>query len=59
MEKPDGTIMPMRNGVRTRFIPGGEQQLVFRMIRTADNAPYWDLAPVEACVRDESREFMP
>jgi hypothetical protein len=32
-----------KNGVRTRFIPGGEQQLVFRMTRTPENAQYWDL----------------
>lgn len=79
-----------RNQVRTRFIPGGEQQLVFWMTRTPDNARYWDLLNaaqerwdiefcycsvfqecwqvlgkwseperVEACRRDEAREFLP
>lgn len=34
---------PDKNGVRTRFIPGGEQQLVFSMTRTPENAQRWDL----------------
>ena len=33
----------MKNGLRTRFIPAGEQQLVFGMFRTEENARYWDL----------------
>ena len=33
---------PTKNGVRKRFIPGGEQQLVFRMARTPENARHWD-----------------
>jgi hypothetical protein len=83
-------LAPMKDGLRTRFIPGGEKQFVFRMFKTAENARYWDLMeeaqkrweveycycsvfdecwdvlgkweepkPVEACIRDESREFMP
>ena len=32
-----------KNGVRKRFIPGGAEQLVFRMSRTPENAQYWDL----------------
>jgi hypothetical protein len=83
-------LSPMKNGLRTRFIPGGQEQLVFRMYRSDENARYWDLLeasqerwdveycycsvfdecwqvlgkweepkPVEACVRDEPREFMP
>src|SRR5262245_3515417 len=35
-------IHPLQNRVRTRFIPGGEQQLVFRLNRTPENAQYWD-----------------
>ena len=35
-------LQPTKNGVRQRFIPGGEQQLVFRMTRTPENAQYWD-----------------
>jgi hypothetical protein len=34
---------PGRNRVRTRFIPGGQLQQVFRMPRTAENAQLWDL----------------
>jgi hypothetical protein len=34
---------PDKNGVRKRFIPGGEKQLVFSMTRTPENAQYWDL----------------
>lgn len=36
-------LAPMKNGLRTRFIPAGEQQLIFRMFRTEENAQYWDL----------------
>lgn len=31
------------NNVRHRFIPGGEQQLVFRVAKTPENARYWEL----------------
>lgn len=31
------------NGMRTRFIPGGQSQFVFRTARTPENARYWDL----------------
>jgi hypothetical protein len=41
---------PSRNRVRTRFIPGGQLQLVFRMPRTAENAQFWDLL-----AKDEGR----
>jgi len=82
--------MGMRNRVKTRFIPGGEGQFVFRIPRTAENAELWDAfdatqpkwdieycycsvfdecwqvkgkftepEPIDACVRDESREFRP
>ena len=39
----DTALSPMTNGLRTRFIPGGEQQLIFRMFRKDENAQYWDL----------------
>lgn len=83
-------LEPTKDGVRKRFIPGGEQQLVFRMTRTPENAQYWDLLNatrekwnaefcycsvfqecwqvlgkwaepelVDACRRDEAREFLP
>ena len=35
--------LTMRHQVKTRFIPGGERQQVFRIIRTPENARYWDL----------------
>jgi hypothetical protein len=31
------------NRVRTRFIPGGQSQFVFRLAKTAENAQFWDL----------------
>jgi hypothetical protein len=80
----------MHNNVRTRFVPGGEQQLVVRIRKTPENARYWEMmeavqprwdvefcycsvfdecwevlgkwdepTEVEACVRDEAKEFMP
>ena len=36
-------LHPMWNRVRTRFIPGGQTQPVFRLPRTAENAQLWDL----------------
>jgi hypothetical protein len=33
----------MKNQVPTRFIPAGQAQLVFRMIRTSENAESWKL----------------
>jgi hypothetical protein len=35
-------IHPIENRVRTRFIPGGQLQFVFRLSRTPENAAYWD-----------------
>ena len=83
-------LEPLQNRVRTRFIPGGQQQLVFRIVKTPGNAHYWELLEssqrkwdvefcycsvfdecwevlgkweepeqLEACVRDEAREFLP
>lgn len=31
------------NNVRHRFIPGGQQQLIFRVAKTPENARYWEL----------------
>jgi hypothetical protein len=83
-------LEPLQNKVRTRFIPGGQQQLVFRIAKTPGNAQFWELLEssqrkwdvefcycsvfdecwevlgkweepeqLEACVRDEAREFLP
>ena len=35
-------LRPLKNVVRTRFIPGGQQQMVFRIVRTPENERYWD-----------------
>jgi len=32
----------LRNNIQMRFIPGGEQQFVFRIDKTPQNAPYWE-----------------
>jgi hypothetical protein len=32
----------LRNGVKTRFIPGGQQQFIFRIAQTSENASYWE-----------------
>jgi hypothetical protein len=37
------TLHPVYNRVRTRFIPGGQSQMVFRLDKTPDNAQLWDL----------------
>jgi hypothetical protein len=29
--------------VKTRFIPGGQSQVIFRLAKTQDNAAIWDL----------------
>lgn len=31
------------NNVKHRFIPGGESQLIFRIVKTPQNARYWDM----------------
>jgi len=36
-------LHPIWNRVRTRFIPGGQSQFVFRMARTAESAQLWDV----------------
>lgn len=35
-------LSPIKNQVRKRFIPGGGQQQVFSMVRTDENAHFWD-----------------
>jgi len=34
---------PVHNRVRTRFIPAGQTQIVFRVAKTAENSRVWDL----------------
>ena len=41
--KAQTVLRPMRNQVRTRFIPGGQSQSVFRLPRTAENTQFWEL----------------
>jgi hypothetical protein len=36
-------LYSMANRVSSRFIPGAQQQFVFRITRPADNEKYWDL----------------
>ena len=45
----------MANRVKTRFVPGGEQQLVFRIPRTAENSDYLEL--LEAAQPEMDLEF--
>jgi hypothetical protein len=42
-EKAREILHPLWNRVRTRFIPGGQQQFIFRLARTTENAQFWDL----------------
>jgi hypothetical protein len=35
-------LQPLWNKVRTRFIPAGQSQLIFKMARTPENAQSWD-----------------
>jgi len=41
--KAQSVLRPMRNEVRTRFIPGGQSQFVFQLPKTAENAQFWEL----------------
>jgi hypothetical protein len=41
--RKDRVLVVLQNNVRTRFVPGGEQQLVFRIAKTPENARIWDL----------------
>jgi len=83
-------LKTLQNRVKKRFIPGGQQQFVFSIAKTPENAAYWEQlevaqrrwnveycfcsvfeecwevlgkweepTPIQACVRDEAREFMP
>ena len=47
-EKTREVLHLVKNRVRTRFIPGGQSQLVFRLARTAENAQFWDLLAKDA-----------
>jgi hypothetical protein len=48
--KAQEVLHPLWNRIPTRFIPGGQQQFVFRLARTPENAPFWDLL-----VKDQRR----
>jgi hypothetical protein len=48
--KAQEVLHTLGNRVRTRFIPGGQTQFVFRLAKTAENAQLWDLL-----AKDESR----
>lgn len=39
----DRTLRILKNNVKTRFVPGGELQLVFRIAKTPENERYWDM----------------
>jgi hypothetical protein len=41
--KANEVLNPMHNRVRTRFIPGGQSQLVYRIVKTPENSRFWDL----------------
>ncbi len=36
-------LKSLQNRVQTRFVPGGEQQFVFRIGKTPENEHYWKL----------------
>jgi hypothetical protein len=38
-----GQLAVLKNSVPTRFIPGGQQQFIFNIAKTPDNAANWDL----------------
>jgi hypothetical protein len=41
--KKDRTLLVLQNNVRTRFVGGGEAQLVFRIDKTPENARLWEI----------------
>lgn len=43
------------NSVRTRFVPGGQSQFIFRSRRTPENGPYWD--QLQAAQKNWSIEY--
>jgi hypothetical protein len=49
-QKARDVVHPLWNRVRTRFIPGGQQQFIFRLAKTPENAQFWDLLK-----KDEAR----
>lgn len=40
--KAQGVLQLMWNRIPTRFIPGGQQQFVFRIPKTAENSEFWE-----------------
>jgi hypothetical protein len=40
--KAKDVLHPVWNRMRTRFIPGGQSQMVFRLAKTPENAQLWD-----------------
>lgn len=36
-------LKSLQNRVRTRFVPGGQQQFIFRIAKTPENERYWKL----------------
>jgi hypothetical protein len=41
--KADRLLLVLKNNVHTRFVGGGEPQLVFRIDKTPENARVWDM----------------
>ena len=48
-------LKSLQNRVQTRFVPGGEQQFVFRIAKTPENEHYWEL--LEAAQRRWEVEY--
>jgi hypothetical protein len=38
----DEALVTLQNRVKTRFVPGGQTQMVFRIPKTPGSEPYWD-----------------
>jgi hypothetical protein len=41
--RDDSVLVITKNNVKHRFVPGGAEQMIFRTIRTPENARFWDL----------------
>jgi hypothetical protein len=41
--REDDILKVLKNNVRTRFVAAREPQLVFRIVRTPENARFWDM----------------
>jgi hypothetical protein len=41
--RDDRVLVITKNNVKHRFVPGGAEQMIFRTIRTPENARLWDL----------------